>query len=894
MPLLVTTSRPKLSAGQSRGSDVSEELRLPAQCCAEIKSGVAKGEILWRDGSAAVDAEGWASLLDDLDHGEERRIFACCVTDTLHSGDDDDDDAAGGTSTGSSIAAAPSIDRASLLASMCRRRRIPINVADKPHLCDFSFPATHRFSSSIPPSHGGQPQSTPVQPSSLQIAVTTNGRGCRLAGRIRREIVSALPRNVGDAVERVGEMRELAKQGRMGNSQRQASIAAGTADAGYQKEREDYFTAPSSSQEGPTAQHRRQLRGRQPSSRGLGSAEAEEDDLSYDTTPLNSPVPQLGTPGLSDRSDLIQRATTSLAASRAAASSQALREEDAERTKRRMRWVAQISEYWPIEYLGGMSSEQMSQALESFGEDNKSTSTDKGTSKEAPVGASSAAALRTLSPEEEARRGRSLTPIATKLNPTSEAAASARSRSQHSLSIVPPPPPQATRRGQIYLLGSGPGHPGLLTVMAHRLLTSPETDLVLSDKLVPAPILRLIPKRIPTIIAKKFPGNAEGAQSELISLALQAAIEKGQNVVRLKQGDPFVYGRGGEEVLAFTRAGVQCSVVPGISSALAGPSMLGIPVTQRGCADSLVLCTGVGRGGKKVKLPGYERARSLLMLMGVARLREVVDILTRGWSLKDEERGHTDETGDDRVTPAYPPYTPIAIIERASSSDQRLLASTLAGIHSALAAIGEQRPPGMIMIGWSVLSLHGENGNVDVLDDEAACAGDAVELERRDKARVARWLGTTQSDGDAESATTSPGYIVREGLDDAYAKALRDLAGPAQEALEEADEKQKTEQQRQEPQQDRTNGSSSDGSLGRSATGWAPGRYESRVSKGTAEPDANDNIQSRRDGVRRSQQLQGGWTSAEADHPNVAANDMDAWAKDQEYARREGARGGVP
>ncbi len=76
-----------------------------------------------------------------------------------------------------------------------------------------------------------------------------------------------------------------------------------------------------------------------------------------------------------------------------------------------------------------------------------------------------------------------------------------------------------------------------------------------------------------------------------------------------------MYGRGGEEVLAFRNAGIECTVVPGISSCVAAPAMLGIPVTQRGAADSLVLCTGVGKGGKKVKLPGYERGRSLVVLM---------------------------------------------------------------------------------------------------------------------------------------------------------------------------------------------------------------------------------------------------------------------------------------
>ena len=97
----------------------------------------------------------------------------------------------------------------------------------------------------------------------------------------------------------------------------------------------------------------------------------------------------------------------------------------------------------------------------------------------------------------------------------------------------------------------------------------------------------------------------------------------GEVVVRLKQGDPFVYGRGGEEVLFFRENGFEPTVIPGVSSALAGPSMVGIPVTQRGVAESLVLCTGVGRQGKAVQLPGYIKSRTLLVLMeshGYSRL----------------------------------------------------------------------------------------------------------------------------------------------------------------------------------------------------------------------------------------------------------------------------------
>ena len=229
-----------------------------------------------------------------------------------------------------------------------------------------------------------------------------------------------------------------------------------------------------------------------------------------------------------------------------------------------MQWIAQISEYWPLDKLAALTPSEMQALLE----------TDM--------------------------------PLRNNALPDPDERASKRSR--HDLTVEP------QSRGRVFLLGSGPGHPGLLTVAARDILTSPTTDLILSDKLVPTAVLALIPATTPLVIAKKFPGNAEGAQSELIAQALEAA-QQGKTVVRLKQGDPYIYGRGGEELVACQNAGIECTVVPGISSAMAGPLMVGIPVTQRGAAESFVMCTGVGRGGKRVRLPGYERSRTMVVLM---------------------------------------------------------------------------------------------------------------------------------------------------------------------------------------------------------------------------------------------------------------------------------------
>lgn len=174
----------------------------------------------------------------------------------------------------------------------------------------------------------------------------------------------------------------------------------------------------------------------------------------------------------------------------------------------------------------------------------------------------------------------------------------------------------------------------------------------------------------------------------------------------------------GEEILYFRQRGLDAIVVPGVSSALAGPLCAGIPVTQRGAAESFIVCTGVGRQGQDVVLPGYERARTLVILMGVARITQLLETL------------QTLDPTARRNGPPYPTHTPIAIIERASMPDQRVVTSTLAHIESALESNGTQRPPGMIVIGWSILSLWGD-GDMSVLDKGA---------EEEDGSRVLRWM----------------------------------------------------------------------------------------------------------------------------------------------------------
>jgi uroporphyrin-III C-methyltransferase len=200
----------------------------------------------------------------------------------------------------------------------------------------------------------------------------------------------------------------------------------------------------------------------------------------------------------------------------------------------------------------------------------------------------------------------------------------------------------------------------------------------------------------------------------------------------LKQGDPTVFARLGEEVLYFRLNGIEPTVIPGVSSALAAPTFAGVPLTQRGVAESFIVCTGVGRKGKEVNLPGYERSRTLVILMGVARIKEIVKTLVNG---------SPDQNRRDGV--AYPQILPIAIIERGSMPDQRVIFSTLKDIVRALECSGEQRPPGLMVIGWAVLSLCGE-GDLSVLDNGA---------EGRDEERIRTWLQGGET-----------GWRIREGF----------------------------------------------------------------------------------------------------------------------------------
>ncbi|KAI8624944.1 uroporphyrin-III C-methyltransferase [Xylariaceae sp. FL1651] len=439
------------------------------------------------------------------------------------------------------VTTGPRDELSSRISSLCKRNRIPVNVVDAPQLCSFTLLSTYTDGP-------------------LQIGVTTNGRGCKLASRIRREIAASLPPDLGDACLRLGDVRKRIQE-------------------------EDH---------------------------SLHQTPAEGDDSVDQPATFNKLVSE---------ADL-----------------------DAAKN-RRMRWLSQVCEYWPLKRLAAITDDDMATILRSY-----------------------------------------------------ETAGSAEFVGKSTLTS------DAIDRGRIILAGSGPGHPDLLTRATHKAIQS--ADLILADKLVPAGVLDLIPRRTPVQIARKFPGNADAAQNELQEMAI-AGVREGKTVLRLKQGDPYIYGRGGEEVEYFRNHGLghKVTVLPGVTSALSAPLFANIPSTQRDVADQVLICTGTGKKGKSPTPPEYAPSRTVVFLMALHRITGLVEELT---SFLETELTPTEDQNRDMVgleakatltrRLLWPRNTPCAVIERASCPDQRVIRTTLDKVVEAVEQEGS-RPPGLLVVG---------------------------------------------------------------------------------------------------------------------------------------------------------------------------------------------------
>ncbi|MCU1653887.1 MAG: uroporphyrin-III C-methyltransferase / precorrin-2 dehydrogenase / sirohydrochlorin ferrochelatase [Pseudonocardiales bacterium] len=230
----------------------------------------------------------------------------------------------------------------------------------------------------------------------------------------------------------------------------------------------------------------------------------------------------------------------------------------------------------------------------------------------------------------------------------------------------------------VALVGGGPGDPGLITVRGRRLLS--RADVVVADRLAPQGLLEELPSHVEVIDASKIP-YGRAMQQEAINAALIDAAKAGKFVVRLKGGDPFVFGRGFEELLACVEAGVPVTVVPGVTSAFAAPAAADVPVSHRGVAHEIVVVSGHVAPDDPTSLIDWSalgRLRgTLVLLMGVQRAAVFAEVLI--------EHGR-------------PADTPVAVIQDGTLRGQRTLRSTLAKVADEMAREG-MRPPAIIVIG---------------------------------------------------------------------------------------------------------------------------------------------------------------------------------------------------
>jgi uroporphyrin-III C-methyltransferase len=255
------------------------------------------------------------------------------------------------------------------------------------------------------------------------------------------------------------------------------------------------------------------------------------------------------------------------------------------------------------------------------------------------------------------------------------------------------------KQGRVVLVGAGPGDPDLLTVKAHRLIQ--QADVVFYDHLSGKDVLALCRPDATLIDVGKMPGGR--VKQEDINRALVEAAQSNALIVRLKGGDPFVFGRGGEEAIYLRDAGIEVEIVPGISSALAGPALAGIPVTHRGVSTHVSIVTGFSAAETEGLTQTWHHLAAaggtLVILMGMSRVDEITaTLLGAGMSSS----------------------TPVAAVHAASTPNQRVVTGRLDTLPQLIAEHGFVNHT-LLVIG-DVVSLR-EDISEDFLSTLSALAG---------------------------------------------------------------------------------------------------------------------------------------------------------------------------
>ncbi|MGC3861720.1 uroporphyrinogen-III C-methyltransferase [Micromonospora chersina] len=253
--------------------------------------------------------------------------------------------------------------------------------------------------------------------------------------------------------------------------------------------------------------------------------------------------------------------------------------------------------------------------------------------------------------------------------------------------LLTPPVEQgapANAGGRVALVGAGPGDPELITVRGWRLLT--EAEVVVADRLVPGLLLDELRPDVELVDASKIPYGPSRAQEEINRILVDRA-RAGKVVVRLKGGDPYVFGRGGEELLACAEAGVPVTVVPGVTSAISVPAAAGVPVTHRAVAHEFTVVSGHVAPDSPASLVRWESLAglrgTLVILMGLKNLAAISATL---------------------VAHGKPAGTPAAVIQEGTTTAQRTLRSALGTVAADVATAG-LRPPAIVVIGDVVGAL---------------------------------------------------------------------------------------------------------------------------------------------------------------------------------------------